>query len=109
VVGRFFKDSRQPRRRNHLLGQRDIARQAIGTGARTDGSAATPSLRTLGSGATQAAAGNHSHGIGAIVGAGAAASLNVGTTTGTVAAGDDARFGATSSNDAFLAALMGAL
>jgi hypothetical protein len=36
----------------------------------------------------QAAAGNHTHAIGAITGAGGAASLNVGTTAGTVAAGD---------------------
>lgn len=33
----------------------------IGAGATVDGAAATPSLRTLGSGSTQAAAGNHSH------------------------------------------------
>jgi autotransporter-associated beta strand protein len=35
--------------------------QTIGASATVDGSAATPSLRTLGSGATQASAGNHSH------------------------------------------------
>jgi hypothetical protein len=44
--------------------------QAIGTGAPTDGSAATPSLRTLGAGATQAAAGNHTHAASAITGYG---------------------------------------
>ena len=33
----------------------------IGSGATVDGSAGTPSLRTLGSGSTQAAAGNHTH------------------------------------------------
>lgn len=61
--------------------------QTIGAGAPADPAAGTPGLRTLGSGATQAAAGNHSHAIGAIVGVGGAASLNVGTTTGTVADG----------------------
>lgn len=35
--------------------------ETIGAAPPTDGSAATPSLRTLGSGATQAAAGNHTH------------------------------------------------
>jgi hypothetical protein len=36
--------------------------ETIGAAPPTDGSAATPSLRTLGSGSTQAAAGNHTHG-----------------------------------------------
>lgn len=67
--------------------------QTIGATAATDAAASVGSLRTLGSGALQAAAGNHSHGIGAIIGAGGAASLNVGTTAGTVAAGDHTHSG----------------
>jgi hypothetical protein len=62
--------------------------QAIGTSSAVDAAAGVGSLRTLGAGALQAAAGNHTHAIGAITGAGGAASLNVGTTAGTVAAGD---------------------
>jgi hypothetical protein len=62
--------------------------QSIGTSSAVDAAAGVGSLRTLGAGALQAAAGNHTHAIGAITGAGGAASLNVGTTAGTVAAGD---------------------
>jgi hypothetical protein len=42
----------------------------IGATAPVDGVAATPSLRTLGSSPTQAAAGNHTHSADAILGAG---------------------------------------
>jgi hypothetical protein len=62
--------------------------QSIGTSSAVDAAAGVGSLRTLGAGALQAAAGNHTHAIGAITGAGGPASLNVGTTAGTVAAGD---------------------
>jgi hypothetical protein len=62
--------------------------QSIGTSSAVDAAAGVGSLRTLGAGALQAAAGNHTHAIGAITGTGGAASLNVGTTAGTVAAGD---------------------
>lgn len=44
--------------------------EAVGAGAPTDGPAGTPSLRTLGSGSTQAAAGNHTHAADAITGFG---------------------------------------
>jgi hypothetical protein len=44
--------------------------QSIGASATVDGSAATPSLRTLGSASTQAAAGNHTHAASAITGYG---------------------------------------
>jgi hypothetical protein len=67
--------------------------QAIGASAPTDGSAATPSLRTLGSGSTQAAAGNHTHAIGAITGTGDSVTKNVGTAAGTVAAGNHVHAG----------------
>jgi hypothetical protein len=76
--------------------------QAIGTSAATDAAANVGSLRTLGAGSLQAAAGNHTHAIGAITGAGGAASLNVGTTAGTVADGGTV-------NDNLLLAMMGAV
>lgn len=69
TVGRFFKDSDN-------LGDGVIyydngtTLETIGAGAPTDGPAGTPSLRTLGSGATQAAAGNHTHSADAITGYG---------------------------------------
>lgn len=87
VAGRFFKDA-DDLGSGVIYYDNGTTLEAIGSAAPTDGSAATPSLRTLGSGATQASAGNHTHAIGAITGAGDAAAKNVGTTTGTVAAGD---------------------
>jgi hypothetical protein len=61
---------------------------AIGTSAVVDAAANVGSLRTLGAGALQAAAGNHTHAIGAITGTGDSVTKNVGATAGTVAAGD---------------------
>lgn len=66
---------------------------SIGTSAAVDAAAGVGSLRTLGAGALQAAAGNHTHGIGAIIGAGDAAAKNTGTVAGTVAAGNHTHAG----------------
>lgn len=62
--------------------------QSVGTSAAIDAAAGVGSLRTLGAGALQAAAGNHTHAIGAITGTGDSVTKSVGTSTGTVAAGD---------------------
>jgi hypothetical protein len=62
--------------------------EAIGTAAAVDAAAGVGSLRTLGAGALQAAAGNHTHAIGAITGTGDSVTKSVGTSSGTVAAGD---------------------
>ena len=75
---------------------------AIGAGAPADPAPATPGLRSLGSGANQAAAGNHSHSVTSLVGAGTAAALSVGTTTGTVADGGAA-------NDILIHTIMGSI
>lgn len=53
--------------------------ETVGASAPTDGSAATPSLRTLGSGSTQAAAGNHSHAVDAAAGVGSFRTLGTGS------------------------------
>lgn len=67
--------------------------QTIGAGAATDAAANVGSLRTLGAGALQAAAGNHTHAIGAITGTGDSVTKSVGTTAGTVAAGNHTHSG----------------
>lgn len=67
VTGRFFKDSDN-------LGDGIIyydngtTLEAIGAAAPSDAAAGTPSLRTLGTGSTQAAAGNHTHTAAAVGG-----------------------------------------
>lgn len=69
--------------------------QSVGTSAAVDAAAGVGSLRTLGAGALQAAAGNHAHAIGAITGTGDSVTKNVGTATGTVAAGNHTHSAAT--------------
>lgn len=49
------------------------------------------SARAVGTGAGQVSAGDHTHTMSAVTDAGGAATLDVGTTAGTVCAGDDAR------------------
>lgn len=92
VTGRFFKDS-DNLGDGILYYDNGTTLEAIGSSPPTDGSAATPSLRTLGSGSTQAAAGNHTHAIGAITGTGDSVTKSVGTTAGTVAAGNHTHSG----------------
>ena len=67
---------------------------AMVAAANKDGLVGVASMRTLGTGAQQAAAGNHTQAVGTITGLGGAAILSVGTGAGTVAAGNDSRFGA---------------
>lgn len=60
VPGRFWKDSGSLGD-GIMFYDNGAGWESIGAGAPTDGAAGTPSLRTLGTSATQAAAGNHTH------------------------------------------------
>jgi hypothetical protein len=68
TAGRIYKSTDLPED-NVLYWDTGAAWVAIGVGAAVDPAAGVGGLRTLGAAATQAAAGDHSHGVSTLVGA----------------------------------------